>query len=326
MMNFFMSLANGGSSEQPVIEDIFDGNFNRSSINYTIGSVSTRSPHSTYKFTYSGTYLAVNAYSTNSIYLIFTIKVNGAVFTTQTITDIDTKYLFTLPSGFKDVEIIESYTRYNVVSNMQTFITAIELDSTKYTKSVVNVTDKLLIIGDSITAGSRADFPESESMARLFLYTGGIETTCLASGSLQVSHIASTQTELDNLNAGVTSAFTGVAGVKKVVCALGTNDWGSTSIDKATFKARYEDFIDEIYSVDNSIIIFCLSPIIRSGEDTRMSDFRDAISEVCTARPTYTTYINCATILQLTDLVDGIHPNTAGHLLYYNSIQATINA
>lgn len=330
MISFFQALVtakSGGVIPPPSedIKDIFDGVFNKYALDYTLAGAPARSIHCTYSFSYTGAEMKVSAFNDNAVYKILSIYIDGVLFQEQALTAVDTEYIFTLPPGNKVVEIIEPSRRVLPPSILGTTITSIVLNSLQYVKTPTQpITDRIVFLGDSITAGSRATTITEECFARLFL-GDGINVLDMAASSNRMQYVASTGQRVTDTVAGIDTAFINASGDRKVVIALGTNDWGA-GISKSDFKGWYEDLLDAINLSDNSIHCYCLSPIVRSGEDAAMEDIRDAVNEVSIARPTFTTFIDCSTILVLTDLVDGIHPSTSGHLKYYNAIKPTVLA
>lgn len=176
----------------------------------------------------------------------------------------------------------------------------------KYYKS-----EKWLFIGDSITVGANALQASTNSYIGLLRRNNTDKTFIVdAESGIRVS------TYNSNRRANACNNITSL-GIQKVWIALGTN--GESTID--ILKTEYAALIDAIIAANSSIMIYCQTPILSDIEALYMINARQAISEVV-ATKTNCILVNGLTMLNDADkITDGTHPNTAGHLEYYNNIK-----
>jgi len=304
--------------------DVYDIQYFYNSVTYNAGA---RSAGSNYSFNYSGYSIEVGANPTAfnpfpqwSQILVY---VDDVYYTTLTYTGAETKEVV-LPAGNKKITLKEGIVSKPTTTIIGTFLTSIALELDKYTPYTEGSTDdKVVFLGDSITVGTSATTPIKEGYAFLFSEENNHDVTCLGWGYGTVKDFAETPLELADLNTWVTASLSNVTSNKRIVIALGTNDYALDSTPVSTFKGWYENLVDEVNIIDSNIEIYCISPLIRVGETSLIQDYRDAIDEVCDVR-SYCTYIDGLPILDLSDLADNVHPTTAGHKKYkdyiYNSI------
>ena len=118
----------------------------------------------------------------------------------------------------------------------------------------------------------------------------------------------------------------------KIWFAIGTNDYGNSNgmWSAADFGTAYADLLDKLHTDIPGATIYCQSPLIRTTETANLNhsntldDYRAQISTAAAARSGYCTYVNGKTILSTSDLTDGVHPSTAGHLLWANAIKSAM--
>lgn len=329
-MSAFWNILKKKSGEQPEqAVNVFDNNFIDSIIYSQEVDYQIRSAASIWKFEYSGQFFKLKANPTilptfaafnyNTVIVI----VDGVFYQEVFFADSEDEQVITLPaSGIKTIELIEGLTsKPPSLGIIGTFLTEVTLYESQFTKiNQVPVTDKLCFLGDSITVGGNADYPSSEGYAHLFRQdqNAGI----LGYGYGKVRDFAETSGLIDQTVLEIQDMLSNATN-KKLVIALGTNDFGLDGTAASTIQTWYGNLLDAINAADSSIEIFCISPLLRSDDSTLLDDYRTAISNVCSARA-YATYIEGKTILSLGDLDDGLHPTTAGHLKYYQAINTTI--
>lgn len=223
----------------------------------------------------------------------------------------------TLSAGNKKVTLVEGLTTMPITDMLGTYLTSIKAEN--FTKNNQgNVDTKCCFIGDSITVGGNSSIPQKEAFGRLFKIENSKEVAILGYGYATLKDFAETQLLVDNTVTDLLNLLSN-SSEKKLVIALGTNDYGLDSTPPATFAEWYANFVDSIHASDNSMEIYCISPLRRSGDPTLLANYRIEIETICSSR-SYTTYINGYDILLLTDLVDGVHPTTAGHKKYKDAI------
>ena len=110
--------------------------------------------------------------------------------------------------------------------------------------------------------------------------------------------------------------------------AIGTNDYGLLGgWTAASFGTAYADLLDKLHTALPSAAIYCQTPITRTietanGAGSTMADYRTQITTAVSTRTAYATLVD-GTAWTI-PLADGVHPTTAGHLTYYNGVDAVI--
>jgi lysophospholipase L1-like esterase len=252
------------------------------------------------------------------VYPNLSVNVNGVfnqnkTIVSNTFTEID------LPSGNKEVEIIESLTIKPGATINGLFLTNIQ---TKNTSTIIDetiVSEKLVFITDSIGNGVNTTYPNTQAFTRLFKNIDNREVAVLGYGYAELKHFASDSTKINDTVSKIQALFVN-ATTKKLIITLGSNDYGVSATAAVTFLGWYTDLISAIRTADPSIIIILISPILRNGETSLLADYRTGIELLDSD-----LYINGQPILILTDLgIDGLHPTIAGHLKFHNHIDSLI--
>lgn len=297
---------------------VFDNNFHNS-VQY--GSESIRSPQSEFRFYYTGTTLLIKVNPAvagiDPDFADIGIFVNGVY--NQKLTyagGSDTGYKeITLPAGKKEVRIVEGFVSVPEFGGTiyGSWITDIIADSSFKKLPITTVSEKFVFLGDSITVGGNADIPCKESFARLFYVDNEKEVTVIGWGYDELMFHASDAGKITATIGYITKAFSNVTGTKKLIIALGTNDY-SRGTDAVTFAGWYADLLDAIHLADEDIHIFPVSPIRRNLDPALLASYRTEIEGVCATRD-FTTYINGYPFLEpgTADFDDTVHPSTIGH-------------
>ena len=152
------------------------------------------------------------------------------------------------------------------------------------------------------------------------------EVGILGYGYGELMDFAETQLKRDNVIADMVSMFSNVTTTKKLIISLGTNDFALSSTASATFKTWYENLLDDINTEDSDIIVYCISPLIRTVDGALLDDYRTAIDDVCSVR-SYATHIAGKTILTTgaPDFADKVHPSTTGMKKYKDAVYTIIS-
>jgi lysophospholipase L1-like esterase len=98
---------------------------------------------------------------------------------------------------------------------------------------------------------------------------------------------------------------------------VGTNDYSLEKWSASNFGTAYADLLDKLNATMPSLVVQCLSPIVRTTETANTfgnttSDYRAEISTACCTRA-WATYHDGSTVVSSGNLADGVHPNAAGH-------------
>lgn len=196
---------------------------------------------------------------------------------------------------------------------------------------------RLILVGDSIMTGFFVTTFTQQSQAALIRVdyptsgTGGVTAHC--AGSDSINNINATG--MDAMVASIATACNGTVS-NTIWIQLGTNDYGFTIISAATFQTLYASFVDKIHALVPSAIIICQSPIQRIAPSSEgansfgntLGNYRTAISNVVTARPSFCTYVEGAAGAIVPNgqiYVDGLHITAAGAASYKAFIKSTLN-
>jgi hypothetical protein len=239
-----------------------------------------------------------------------------------------TEKIIFLPVGNKKVTLMEG-TQAGVSgfdSVVGTFLTSVKCKNiTKINE--VSHPEKLVCIGDSISVSDAATIPETQGFVRLFEIENSKNIASLGFGFGQIKHFAGTSPLVTRTIGYLTSLFALTTTRKIVLIEAATNDWGVANTAAATFEGYYAALLDAIHTLDATIEVFCLSPLIRGDakEDATLDDYRTRIASLCTARSTYCTHIVGKTILTYPDdFANAVHPHTAGHKKLKDAVYAVI--
>lgn len=197
-----------------------------------------------------------------------------------------------------------------------TWITKVSSNTDAVTQVIPSTTGRVLVIGDSIANGFLATTIMQQGWVNLLRSNVYPLSVCvIGSGYEGILHTAS-----DSTLRAATVAKIVALNPAKLYIALGVNDWQFAWETGPIFGTDYGQLLDDIHAALPSLAIWCQSPIVKTDEAANptytLGDFRTQISTVCAAR-VWTTYLNGATIMTTAELADGLHPNTAGHALYY---------
>jgi hypothetical protein len=104
--------------------------------------------------------------------------------------------------------------------------------------------------------------------------------------------------------------------------SLGYNDFAS-QMAPAVIAGCYAMFLDRIHILHPTATVIIQTPIPAStetGTTYTLGDYRTAFAALSTTR-VWTQVIDGTTLLTTASLVDGVHPSTAGHVLYANKVR-----
>jgi len=179
-------------------------------------------------------------------------------------------------------------------------------------------TNRLVIYGDSIAVGANSTVPPKDGWAVLLRAERGTDSTMVEAYGYRSLHLdASDSTKRAAFVAKIQAMSPSILWI-----AIGTNDYGLTKWTDTQFGAAYAALLDDLHAAMPSLVIYCQTPIVRTGEPTAngnglyLSDFRTAISNAVSSRSAWATLIDGTAILTTSDLADGVHPTTAGHATY----------
>lgn len=227
-----------------------------------------------------------------------------------------------LGTGTKTVELIEEGIGKPSTEILGTFINSILSNGTTNTIDESNPTERLVFIGDSITNGGNASYLYN-GYASLFKQNGEY-INVYGYGYGSIYDYAGDGTKLTTLTGFLTSLLDGSV-TNKIIIMMGTNDYGLNKTNASTFQTNYDNMLEAINTAFPTVDIFAITPIIRSIETANtfgntLDDYRTAITNAASGKA-YVTVIDGKTILATSDLTDGVHPSTAGHVKLYDALK-----
>jgi lysophospholipase L1-like esterase len=173
---------------------------------------------------------------------------------------------------------------------------------------------RVMVIGDSIMAGTGLSKDQNQATYRLQRY-GGIVIHNFASPGATMADIPPFLPGMDQSVPAV-KLLSGFFGMYGLVIDLGANDWGQAGITPDAFDSAYGAFLDAIPA---GLHVACMgftwstSEGVLNAHGKTRDDYRAIIKDVCTARSV--PYLDGKTAIPNlpTFFVDGLHPNDKGN-------------
>lgn len=314
---FILSLLKSKDTS-PIIGEVFDNVFTNTSKCTDFVDYTTRSTASRYTFNYSGTSISIRGKNTftNASFNHLEIFVDDNHYMSLPISNTDYNNV-TFPKGNKKISILTGGT--TTTSMLGTYLTGLTLDTTRYTK--INTQDnstEIVFLGDSITVGDSAITPVN-GYSWLFYKENKLSTTILGYGYGKLFDFGSDTNKINSIVTRITTSFKS-APTKKLVIALGTNDYGLDTRPAVDFLGYARNLINAIVAADSTIEIFWNEPLRRGGETSLIQDYRDGLVALSTELGTFTV-IPCKEAAGYPSGYTGaVHPNTTGHKRYKDFI------
>jgi lysophospholipase L1-like esterase len=310
-----------GQNHDPVFGEVFDNVFsNGVSYGDRTGYI-IRSTASRYEFHYSGTTMSIRGKQTinSTIWNYLQIFVNDAFYSSFQVND-ELYHSVTLPSGDKKVTLLSGLTSRpnNTGDVLGTFITGLNLDTTRYQKIAPTFkSTEYVFLGDSITVGDHAT-TWVNGYSNLFYKNDKLSTSVLGWGWARLFDFASDSTKISDTVSKITSCF-GTATVKKLIIALGTNDYGLSSVSAVNFELYARNLISAIKLADPNIQIWWNEPLYRGSEGALLQSYRELLTSLSVELGTFVKIPckNCITYPSGYN-TDRLHPINCGMVEYYN--------
>lgn len=238
------------------------------------------------------------------------------------------EYYVSLPAGSKTVSFVHGLQTSN--SGIKgSFVTSIRANQSM-AQVGGQVSDCLLFYGDSITAGSDAS-PITQNAYPL-LIRSAINTLFNGVPPLAVEAWGGRSLYEDCVDAPARAAFVStIAAYDPVIfyMTIGTNDYGLNLWTAANFGTAYAALLDALHAAMPDLYIYCQSPIPRAvetanGIGSTLEDYRDAIAAAVVGRTAFCEFVDGTSFVELDDIPDGVHPNTAGHASYATNVATTV--
>lgn len=289
-----------------------------------------------YSFNYDGniirikvkpTLYGVTGYPSFPNLLGIAVFVNDQYYKLVSFTDENYETVFLPVGAGKKITLVEGAEEMSALGICGTFITFLLADSSYSKINEVVSSERLVFIDDSILSfPCKNATPQIHSIPALFRIENNKDVANYGWSKGKLSEFASSAGLINTTVANIVSLFS-TSTNKKLIIALGTNDYGIDSMTAATFETQYTGLIDAIHAADATIKIWCISPILRSDakEDATLDDYRTRVGTICTARSTYCNHIAGKSILTYPDdYYDTLHPSIAGSKKYKDAIHLAI--
>lgn len=226
-----------------------------------------------------------------------------------------------LGAGTKTVEFIngmQSSPGFGPPANVAgTFIKNLTFNSSA-TLVAQPASPRLLVYGDSISVGAFADSPPLEGVWQLVRNAYGGSLVIEGWGWRSLYDDCATAIKRAEFVAHIAAMLPA-----SIWLAIGTNDYGLNKWSAASFGAAYAALLDDLHTSLPNAVIYCQSPLDRgtetaNGSGSTLGDYRTQISTAAAARSGYCTFVDGtgAAYPGTAEMVDGIHPSTAGHAMY----------
>lgn len=249
------------------------------------------------------------------------IRVNGSDLFPMTMYGNSTRSVrFNFASGPKTVELVPGL-QNGFASIQETDLIGVEVNPGAAFNIVPPpaVVNRILAVGDSITVGANAFYPESAGWTMLLRNTYGRNIMVEGYGGRALWN--------DCVDAAARTAFAAKLSAMSpsiVWIALGTNDYGLNRWGASNFGIAYADLLDKFHAILPSVTVYCQSPLQRGTETANafgstLGDYRTQISTAASARSSYCIYVEggAQAIVSTANLdADLVHPTTAGHAQY----------
>lgn len=281
------------------------------------------------KLTTSATKIGVKAYETiaNSDFAKIGVYVDGAYYSQMSYgaTAAVTETIATLPAGEKTVTLISGLTS-DLGRNLQpagTFLQSLRANGS-LTRVAVSSSGTLLAIGDSLTVGGNADPYTRDGWLMKLRNAAPYPVAAHAMGFGNIEDYAGDSTKRTALLAKLAQY-----NPNKFIIALGTNDYQFGTFSAASFGTAYAALLDALHTAYPSAQIWCITPPTlaietANAQGSTAGNYRTQITTAVSTRSSYATVVDGTAICSSSDLVDGVHGNSAWHASYYAGVSAAV--
>jgi lysophospholipase L1-like esterase len=249
------------------------------------------------------------------------VHINGVLQGTVAATALGSKTgTVALSPGLKMVEIRNGGQAGPTTPARGSFITSLSFNAPAYSAPLE--TGGLLLYGDSIVNGSALNNPNTESVGML-LRDSGEKVAVMGRGGMSLYTDSANGASSAQLASRIASMQPDV-----VWLSIGLNDYIAAPWNAATFGTAYGVLLDRLHALLPSASIFAMSPCLvttetANAQGSTLGAYRTAISTAVSTRA-WATFKDGTTIYTTGSLLDGLHPNAAGHIAYKNFIAASL--
>ena len=233
-------------------------------------------------------------------------------------------HTISLSAGSKTLSIVNGLQSKPSATLFGTYVVRVESDA-ELTQVNLTPTNRMLVYGDSIASGYGAT-PCSENG------WASIVRQAYSPDSLAVEAWGYRSLYYDANTAGLRAAFVAAIAAyspSSIWLAIGTNDYGLNKWSAASFGTAYAALLDDLHTALPSATIYCQTPLLRTtetanGSGSTLGDYRTQIGTAVSTRTAYATLVDGTAFMTTASMLDGLHPNTAGHALYGAAVIAAL--
>lgn len=238
---------------------------------------------------------------------------------TATVAGNNSKY-FAKNAGQKTLQVRDGTTIYSSHARVD----KIHTNAAATIVTVAAPVNRLVIFGDSISVGPRTTNPTTEAWVMLVRSAFDGRVTSYGGGGWFLGGIAATPELIVDTVAILTQLLDGTV-TNALWLAFGYND-AAGSASAELFQSRYSALLNAVIAAKPGIRIYAQSPIAATNEDpgTPLPDIRAATAAACVGKAGV-TYVDGLS-LGVPIGGDGIHPDTAGSIVYAAAVRAIIEA
>jgi lysophospholipase L1-like esterase len=230
----------------------------------------------------------------------------------------------TLPAGDKVVSFVNGLQSTPSSTRLGTWVTRVSANAAM-TPITDGPVDRVLVYGESIAVGGNADITTKEAWVILLRQAYAPKSVALEGSGYRALF---SDCHDSTARAAFVAKMVAYAPAR-IWLAIGTNDYGLNQWSAASFGTAYAALLDDLHAALPSALIYAQTPLLRSSEaanpwGSTLGDYRAQISTAVSTRTGYCTLVDGTAIMTTGDLVDGIHPSTAGHALYAAYVQTVL--
>jgi len=229
-----------------------------------------------------------------------------------------------LPTGSKTVSLVNGLESAPAGAPLGSFVTSITPNALM-TPVAPAAANRILLYADSIGVGGNADIPTRDAWAMRVRAAYQPNSFSLEAWGYRALY---DDCNTAPLRASFVARLAAYAPVR-IWLAIGTNDYGLNKWTAAAYGAAYAALLDDLHTALPAALIYAQTPLLRNvetanGSGSTLGDYRAQIATAVSTRTAYATLVDGTAIMTTASLADGLHPTTAGHVLYANAVKSVL--
>lgn len=251
------------------------------------------------------------------------VDVDGAFHSSNICTAASGTLTISLPAGAKRVQLSNGPQSFSNGAVIGTWVTGATFNAAA--TPIAPVKSGVVVYGDSITIGQDASPVDQNAWGMLVRRAKtDHQFSFEAWGTRSFFDDANNELLQDNFVALLKDFNPSV-----VWLAIGTNDYGLNKWAASAFGTAYAAVLDKLHAAMPSVVIYAQTPLLRTtetanGSGSTLGNYRTQIATAVSTRTGFATLVDGTAIMTTASLVDGVHPTTAGHLLYANYVKSIL--